>query len=669
MKNLFLSFLLCVPAAAADAPKKISGFDPAAMDLSVKPCDDFYQYACGGWLKSNPIPSDQSRWGRFNELAERNKDILREILEEAAAQKSPKNASTRRIGVLYDSCMDEGAVEAAGLKPLAQAFEAINRLKSSADVPPLLGRLHRAGVNAGFGYGSEQDYKDSTSVIASIDQQGVGLPDRDYYLKYDDAKMLELRRAYEWHAARMFGLAGSTPKIAAEEAAAVMRVETALAKASMDRVARRDPMNTYHKMTRAELQALAPGFSFDRYFDAVGGPSWKAVNTNAPEFIKGFDTVLNEAPLADLQAYLRWRVLSAASMWLNRAVVDEAFDFFGRRLTGAKELKPRWKRCVDLVDRYLGEDLGRGYVEKAYPPETKKKMDALLVAVEKALEEDIGALDWMTPETKAKALAKLGTMDNKVGYPEKWRDYSAVKIDRADLFASIRSGIEFEHRRQLNKIGKPVDRKEWYMTPQTVNAYYDSQMNNINFPAGILQPPFFDPEMPDAVNLGGIGMVIGHELTHGFDDSGRKFDLKGNMEDWWTEADAKAFEARAQCFVEQYSGYEVVPGVNLNGKLTLGENTADNGGLLVAGMALDKMGGATENYQGFTPRQLLFLGFSQIWCQNRTDQIARMHAQTDPHSAARFRVIGTLSNSSEFAKAFSCKAGDKMVSKKACRVW
>lgn len=661
-------FALALAASAADAPKKIAGFDPAAMDLTAKPCEDFYQYACGGWLKANPIPSDQSRWGRFNELSERNKEILRGILEDAAAQKAPKNEPTRRIGALYASCMDEGAVESAGLKPLTPAFSAINSLKSSKDLAPLLGRLHRAGVNAGFGYGAEQDYKDSTSVIAIVDQQGVGLPDRDYYLKDDDAKMLELRRAYEWHAARMFGLAGSTPKEAAEEAAAVMRVETALAKASMDRVARRDPMNTYHKMTRAELQSLAPGFSFERYLDAVGGPSWKAVNASSPDFIKGFDEVLKNAPLADLQAYLRWRVLSAASMWLNRAVVDEAFDFFGRRLTGAKELKPRWKRCVDLVDNYLGEDLGRGYVEKTYPPETKKKMDALVVAVEKALEEDIAALDWMTPETKKKALAKLGTMGNKVGYPEKWRDYSAVKIDRADLLGSIRSAIEFEHLRQLRKIGKPVDRKEWHMTPPTVNAYYNAQMNDINFPAGILQPPFFDPEMPEAVNLGGIGMVIGHELTHGFDDQGRKFDLKGNMEDWWTEADAKAFESRAQCFVDQYSAYEVVPGVNLNGKLTLGENTADNGGLLVAGLAVDKLP-TSELYQGFTPRQLMYLGFSQIWCQNRTEQIARMHAQTDSHSAARFRVIGTLSNSPEFAKAFSCKAGDKMVAAKACRVW
>jgi len=666
MKSFLLSALLCVPAAAADAPKKISGFDPAAMDLTAKPCVDFYQYACGGWLKANPIPADQSRWGRFNELAERNKLILRDILEAAAA--APKDEPAKRVGALYGACMDEGAVEEAGLKPLEAALALIKDLASAKDLAPLLGRLHRAGVNAGFGYGSEQDYKDSTTVIAIVDQAGIGLPDRDYYLK-DDAKSVDLRRAYEWHVARSFGLAGSDPRTAAAEAAAVMKVETALAKASMDRVARRDPMNTYHKMTRAELKTLLPGFELDRYLETVGGPTWNAVNASAPDFIKGFAAVAAEASLDDLKAYLRWRTVSAAQAWLTRAHAEEKFDFYGRKLAGAKELKPRWKRCVELVDGTLGEDLGRGYVEKAYPPETKKKMDALVVAVEEALKEDISGLDWMTPATKAKALAKLAGMGNKVGYPEKWRDYSAVKIDRKDLVGSIRAANEFEHLRQLRKIGKPVDRKEWHMTPPTVNAYYNPQMNDINFPAGILQPPFFDPEMPAAVNLGGIGMVIGHELTHGFDDSGRKFDLKGNMEDWWTPEDAMAFESRAQCFVEQYASYEVLPGVKLNGKLTLGENTADNGGLLVAGLAVDKLPGALETWQGFTPRQLLYLGFSQVWCQNRTEQTARMLAAVDSHSSARERVIGPLSNSPEFAKAFSCKPGDPMVAPKPCRVW
>ncbi len=667
MKNLLLSLLLGVPALAADAPRApLRGFDASALDTTAKPCADFYQYACGGWMKANPIPADQSRWGRFNELAERNKDILRELLETAASSNA---ASDRRIGGLYAACMDEGAVEKAGLAPLKTAFDGIDGLASAKDLAQLLARLHRAGVNAGFDYDSEQDYKDSTRVIAIVDQAGLGLPDRDYYLK-DDAKSVELRKAYEWHVARSMGLAGSDPKTAADQAAAVLRVETALAMVSMDRTARRDPANTYHKMTRAELAKLAPSFSWERYFDVSGGPAWGDLNASSPAFIEGFAKLAAEIPLGDLKTYLRWRTLSASQPWLGRAFVEERFDFFGRRLTGAKELKPRWKRCVELTDSVLGEDLGRRYVEKAYPPETKKRMDTLVVAVEAALKNDISGLDWMTSKTKEKALAKLGMIANKVGYPEKWRDYSAVTVDRKDLLGSIRSGMEFEHLRRLAKIGKPVDRKEWQMTPPTVNAYYDPQMNDINFPAGILQPPFFDPEMDDAVNLGGIGAVIGHELTHGFDDQGRKFDLMGNMEDWWTLEDAKAFEGRAQCFADQYAGYEAVPGVKLNGKLTLGENTADNGGLLVAGMALDASpAGSAAPRDGFTPRQRLFFGWAQVWCQNRTDQVARMLAVTDPHSPARERVNGSLVNSAEFAKAFSCKPGDAMVAAKACRVW
>ena len=665
MRALALAAVLVIPAAAE--LKQIRGFDPAAMDKTAKPCRDFYQYACGGWMKANPIPSDQSRWGRFNELAERNKELLKEVLESAAA--SPKSDSDRRTGTLYAACLDEDAAEAAGLKPLERAFSAIAGLRSASELPPLLAKLHRAGVNAGFAYGSDQDYKDATKVIAALDQGGLGLPDRDYYLKKDE-KSLELLRAYEWHVVRSLGLAGDDPRSAAEQAAAVLRVETRLAELSMDRVSRRDPANTYHKLKRAELAAFSPGFDWDRYFADAGPSGWTELNAASKGYLAGFGKALGELPLPELRAYLRWRTLAAAAPWLNRALVEENFDFHGRRLTGAKALKPRWKRCVELTDKLLGEDLGRAYVAKAYPPDAKRRMDALVKAMEEALHRDIEGLDWMTPATKEKALAKLAGIGNKVGYPEKWRDYSAVRLDRKDLIASIRSAVEFEHLRQLRKIGKPVDRKEWHMTPPTVNAYYNPQMNDINFPAGILQPPFFDTEVPDAVNLGAIGAVIGHELTHGFDDSGRKFDAKGNMEDWWTPEDAKAFESRAQCFVDQYGGYEAVSGVKVNGKLTLGENTADNGGLLVAGMAVDKLtGAAAEPRNGFTPRQLLYLGWAQVWCQNRTDAVARMLAQVDPHAPARWRVMGPLSNSPEFAAAFSCKAGDPMVSRSRCRVW
>lgn len=661
MTRLILLAALAVHAA------EVPSVDLASLDRSVKPCADFFQFACGGWLKANPIPPDQSRWGRFSVLAEDNRKLLKGILEEAAA--APQDDVDRRIGGLYAACMDEPAAERLGAAPLKPFFADIAAWGGGRGLEPLLARLHRAGVSAGFGYGAEIDAKASTSVIAAVDQSGLGLPDRDYYLKADP-KSVETRAAYRDHVAGVFRLLGSAPSAAEGEADAVLRVETALAKAAMDRTERRNPDNVYHKTDRDGLKRLAPAFDWEAYFAAAGGPAWTEVNAVSPGFLAGFSALLSSAPAADVRSYLRWRSAAEFSPRLSKAFVDADFAFFGKRLTGAKELRPRWKRCVALVDGLLGEDLGRRYVAKAYPPEVKARMDALVAGVEAALGRGIDALAWMGPATKARAREKLSAIENKVGYPRVWRDYSAVTADRADLHASVASAVAFEFGRQLDKIGKPVDRGEWYMTPPTVNAYYDPSMNTINFPAGILQPPFFDGRRDPAANYGGIGGVIGHELIHGFDDAGRRFDAKGNLTDWWTKEDAEAFDSRAACIADQYAAYESIPGVTLNGRLTLGENAADSGGLRTALAAYRALPAAERPaLDGFTGEQRVFLGFAQIWCMNRTDEAARMLAVTDPHSPPRARVNGPMVNMPEFAEAFACKPGEPMVSTKPCRVW
>lgn len=670
--SLCLLIVSCaVAAAAADAPAPIASFDPAGLDRAAAPCADFYQYACGGWMKTHPIPPDQSRWGRFNEVAERNKEVLRVILEKASAGESERGPGDRRMGDLYAACLDEGAAEKKGVDPLRDILAAVDGLESVQGLASLLARLHAFGAVAGFSYDSDQDYRDSARVVGEIDQSGLGLPDRDYYFK-DDAKSQAIRRQYVWHAARTFGLLGSDPRAAAEQAGAVMRLETALAKASLDRVSRRDPEKIYHRMSAGDLAKLAPAFDWDRYFAETGSPRSPWLNVAVPAFAEGFSALVASAPLSDWKAYLRWQVARSAAPWLSRDFVSENFDFYGRALTGAKELKPRWKRCVELTDQSLGHDLGRRYAEETFGADGKRQMDRMTAAIRKSLKKDIEGLDWMTPKTKAKALEKLGTFVEKIGYPEEWRDYQGVVIDRADLLASVLSARRYETRRRLAKIDRPVDRKEWQMTPPTVNAYYNPQLNEIVFPAGILQAPFFDRAGDEAFNLGAVGMVIGHELTHGFDDEGRKFDKDGNMSDWWTPEDARAFEEKASCVADQYSGYEATDGVRVNGRLTLGENTADNGGVRVARMALEELeasGVKLGDKEGFSPEQRFFLGFAQVWCQNRTQESARMLAQVDAHSPPRARVIGPLSNSPEFAKAFSCRPTDPMVRPKACRVW
>ncbi len=656
--------------AALWAQTSPAGFDPMWIDRAINPCDDFYQYACGNWVKKNPIPSDESRWGRFNELNERNQAILREILDKAARPASGRSPNEQKIGDYYASCMDEGTIEKQGLAPIRGELDRIAALTAKSQLAAAVARLHRAGTPSLFPFYAAADFKNSKVNIANINQGGLSLPDRDYYLK-DDARSAELRKRFVEHVERMFALAGDSAETAAHKARVVMDLETALARGSLDRVSRRDPNRVYHKMTVAELEKLAPSFGWRAYFKAVGAPAFDSLNVAVPEFIKTLEERLAAAGLDDWKTYLAWHVLHDAAPLLPSKFVYENFAFFGRTLTGAKELRPRWKRCAEFTDQQIGEALGQIYVERTFGAEGKKRMLELVHALERALARDIETLEWMTPATRKRALEKLKAIQNKIGYPDKWIDYTKLAIVRGDAVGNAARASAFERNRNLERIGRPVDPTEWRMTPPTVNAYYSPLENNINFPAGILQPPFFDRNLDDAVNFGGIGAVIGHQMTHGFDDSGRKFAADGNLSDWWTDEDAKEFERRASCFIEQYSQYEAAPGVKLNGKLTLGENAADNGGLRIAYMALMETleGKPRRLIDGFSPEQRLFLGWGQVWCQNMTEEAARLRAATDPHSPGRWRVNGVVVNMPEFRQAFGCKVGQPMAPEKVCRVW
>jgi endothelin-converting enzyme/putative endopeptidase len=664
--------LLASAAASAQPPKTpiVPSFDIKALDTKADPCVDFYQYSCGTWLAQNPIPADQSTWGRFSELAERNRQILYNILEEASANDPRRDQVTREIGDFFAACMDTADIDKRGVAPIKPEIDRIAALKTKQEIPAEIVRLHRLGVGAFFGFDSTQDAKDSEQVIAEVDQGGLGLPDRDYYVK-DDAKAVELRNQYLAHVQKMLELLGDASEKAKSEAAAIMKIETELAKGSQDRVTRRDPNATYHKMTVHELFSLCPFIEWPKYFEGMGAPPVDSLTVVAPNFFRQLETTLVTNNLDDLKTYMRWHLVHTSARLLPTAFVDANFDFYGKILTGAKEQRPRWKRCVDFTDSDLGEALGEKYVDKTFGVEGKQRTLKMVNEIEKALGEDLQTLSWMTPETKKQALLKLEAVKNKIGFPDKWRDYSSIKIDRDDALGNDRRAAEFEVERGLHKIGKPVDRGEWGMSPPTVNAYYDPQMNNINFPAGILQPPFYSNKIDDAVNYGGIGAVIGHELTHGFDDEGRQFDAQGNLRDWWTPADAKAFEERAECFVKEYSGFIAVGDIHLNGKLTLGENTADNGGLRLAFMALmDTLKGKqAPKIDGFTADQRFFLGWGQVWCDSRRPELERMLATVDPHSPAQDRVNGVVSNMPEFRKAFSCKIGQPMVRDPQCRVW
>ena len=651
------------------------GLDPAAMDKTADACVDFYAYSCGGWQKKNSIPADQSSWSVTAKLQEDNRELLRLILENAAAPDPHRGPIQQKIGDFYASCIDQKAVDAAGANALKSDLAAIAALRAKSDLADYLSHAHPTDIGIYFGqaplfsFGSTQDAKNSEEVIAEVDQGGLGLPDRDYYLK-EDAKSQELRPQYLAHVQKMLELAGEAAPAAASDAQAVLRIETALAKGSMSRVQRRDPNAVYHRMSLQQLQALSPTFPWERYFGALG-MQVQALNVAAPDFIKAMEAVIMSEPLPALQAYLRWHLVHAQARWLSTAFVDEDFNFYSRTLTGARELQARWKRCVRYTDRALGEALGQAYVEIAFSAEARQRARRMVEQIEQAMARDIQQLTWMSEATKQQALTKLHAVVNKIGYPDKWHDYRALQIARGDALGNGERSNAFEFMRQLHKIGKPVDRTEWYITTPTVNAYYDAQNNSINFPAGILQPPLFDPKMDDAPNYGDTGGTIGHELTHGFDDEGRQFDAAGNLRDWWQPQDAAEFERRAQCVASQYAQYTVVDDIKINSKLTLGEDVADIGGLILAYMAWrdQTRGQNLQPVDGLTPEQRFFIGYAQSWCSNQRPEVARMRAITDPHSPPKYRTNGVVRNMPEFQQAFRCQTGQPMAPADRCRVW
>ena len=658
--------------SGSTTPKKTGEvrFSPDMLDKNIDPCNDFYAYACSKWQAQNPVPSDRATWGRFNELQERGEYIVRDILEKAAAKTTGRSANEQKIGDYYASCMDESAVEKAGTKPLTHDFDSIAALKSKADLAKEILRLHREGTDVLFNFGSESDFKNASQIIAVVDQGGLGMPDRDYYFK-DDAKSVELRQKYVQHVQKMLELLGDAPDKAAAEAKVVMDIETGLAKGALDQTSRRDPQKIYHKVTNQELTALSPDFNWTVYFEGVGAPKFDSLNVAEPDFVKQMGSVLNTFSLDDWKTYLRWHAVHDNAAVLPAAFVNENFEFFGKTMQGTKELRPRWKRCVSYADGDLGEVIGQIYVEQTFGAEGKARTLAMVNALEKSLGEDIKSLPWMGEDTKKQALVKLAAITNRIGYPDKWRDYSKLEIVRGDALGNSQRSNQHDLLRRLNKIGTALDKRDWPYPPMTINASYNPLQNNITFPAGILQPPFFDNKADDAMNFGGIGAVIGHELTHGFDDEGSQFDADGNLRDWWTADDKKKFEERTGCVKDQYGSFVAVDDLKLNGKLTLGENTADNGGMRIAYMALMSAlaGKEPPPVDGLTAKQRFFLGWANVWCQNRTDAIARMLVTIDPHSPGKNRVNGTISNMPEFREAYHCKADAPMVNQNACRVW
>jgi putative endopeptidase len=654
---------------AVQATLESVGLDPLALDRSVEPCKDFYQFACGGWLKKTEIPADEATWTRsFSEINKRNELAVKGILEDAAQAKNP-DPTTKKIGDFYNACMDEAGVEAAGVKPIKDLLDRAKKVGAAKDVAQLVTDLHQIHVFPIFDVSGEQDLGDATRVIAALDQNGLGLPDRDYYTK-DDDKTKKLREAYVGHVERMLKLAGWSEKDAKKAAADVLALETEIAKVSKTRVERRDPKGLHNMVSRADLAKKAPNFPWDNYFKALGIGDVKEVNLTSVPFFEGVDKLLTTAKPDAWRSYLAWHVVRASASVLPKAFVDEAFSM-RQMLSGEKEQKPRWKRCVQNANSMLGELVGQAFVAKYFAGDSKRAAEQMVQEISKAFGAQVKSLDWMDDKTKERALGKLNAMAYLIGYPNKWRTYDFA-VDPKKYAQNIRAASTFEMKRKIGKIGKPVDRDEWQMPPSIVNAYYDPQKNHMVFPAGILQPPFYDVKAPVHVNLGAMGVVVGHELTHGFDDEGSQFAGNGNLENWWEPAVSKKFEAKTGCVADQYSSYEVLPGVKINGKLTLGENIADLGGLKLAFQAarnLRKGQASTVVADGFTEDQQFFLAHAQAWCSNSREEYERLMVQVNPHSAPRFRVNGPVSNSSEFAEAFSCKEGTPMHPAKMCSVW
>ena len=688
LASLALAGCAAVPGHAQDAPAPPASapaatplarlpytpvLDVTSMDRTVDPCVDFYQYSCGGWQKNNPIPADQAGWDVYGKMQKDNQRVLWGILDRLATQADGRTLSQQKIGDAFAACTDDGLTQSLGARPLKPSLDLIAGMKTKKDLPAVLATLQLASGDDGlfFSFGSGQDYADSSRAIAFAAQGGLGLPDRDYYVK-TDAKSKELREKYVVHVARMFQLIGESAGDAKAHADTVMSIETALARGSMTQVEQRDSRKLFHPADARKLQSLTPAFDWAPYLAGMGLPGNDRFNVSQPRFFQTLDFQLRMRSLDEIRTYLRWHVAHISAPFLSQPFVDENFDYYRRTLRGVTQLAPLWQRCVALVDNQIGEALGQEFVKENFSPELKAKTLHMTQQIQAAMDSEIRNLDWMGPQTKAKALEKLHGIVNKIGYPDKWRDYSGLEIRRDDLLGNVQRGDAFEQRRQLAKIGKPVDRSEWITTPQTVNAFYDPQMNDINFPAGVLQPPLFDGRLDDAPNYGNTGGTIGHELTHGFDDDGRQFDARGNLKDWWTKKDAAEFEKRTTCLTDQYGKYIVVDDVHINSRLTLGEDLADFGGLVLAIVAWKAEAAAHPAPQfidGLAPDQRFFVGMAQWACSNERPENLRVNASIDPHSPNKYRVNGLVANFKEFEQAFACKPGQPMAPVKRCHVW